>query len=153
MLVKNAMTSKRIIKFLPSDSFGKIVRVLVKGGISGAPVINKKGNLVGVVSEKDLFYKLFPSEKVFYEDPEYYMDFNRIEEEAVVVRKLKAKDFMTRRLITIGPDEHILKAISMFLKNKIRRLLVVKNGKLVGVVTTNDVYKHFLKVLSTNDVK
>lgn len=151
MLVKNAMTSKKIYTLSPEDSFEKIVKFLVDHKISGAPVVNKKGKLVGVVSEKDLFYKLFPSEDVFYKDPDYYMDFDRIEEDAVSAKKLKAKDLMTRKLITIGPDEHILKACSLFIKNKIRRLPVIKKGKLIGVVTTNDVYKRFLTVLSDHN--
>jgi len=149
MLVKNAMTSGKIHTLSPRDGFGKIVRFLVKNKISGAPVINKKGKLVGIVSEKDLFYKLFPSPKKFYKDPEYYMDFNRIEADALAVKKLKAKDFMTRKLVTIGPEEHILKACSLFIKHEIRRLPVVDKGKLIGVVTTNDVYKRFLTVLSS----
>jgi len=153
MLVKQAMTSKTLIKFSPNDSFKKIVKTLIEKQISGAPVVNKRGKLVGVVSEKDLFYKLFPSQKAFYKNPEMYMDFNRIESEAVVVRRMRAKDFMTRQPITIEPDEHILKACSLFIKNNIRRLMVVKGKKLIGVVTINDVYKRFLSILLTKSYK
>lgn len=153
MLVRNAMTGKNIKTLSPQDDFHTIVKFLVKYKISGAPVVNKKGKLVGIVSEKDLFYKLFPSQKAFYKDPEYYMDFNRLESDAAAVKKLKAKDFMTKHIITVGPDEHILKACSIFIKNEIRRLPVVEKGKLIGVVTTNDVYRRFLTVLASRKNK
>jgi len=153
MLVKQAMTSKKLIKFSPNDDFKTIVKTLIEKQISGAPVVNKRGKLVGVVSEKDLFYKLFPSQKAFYRNPEVYMDFNRIESEAVAVKKMKAKDFMTRHPITVEPEEHILKACSLFIKNNIRRLMVVKQKKLIGVVTVNDVYKRFLFTILTRSLK
>ncbi len=147
MLIKNAMSTS-VLTLTPNETFSEIVEFLSKNKISGAPVVNKAGKVVGMVSEKDLFNSLFPSEKVFYKDPEYYMDFDRLEIEAVKVKKLKAKYFMTRNVITISPEDHVLKACSIFIVNKIRRLPVINdNGKLVGIVTTNDIYRRFLNVI------
>lgn len=146
MLVKEVM-SRKVRSLSPNETFSQIVKFLVKHRISGAPVVNKKGKVVGIVSEKDLLYKLFPSEKTFYKDPEYYMDYNRIESDAAKVRKLTAKHFMTKEVISVASDDHILKACSVFIFNKIRRLPVMDDGKLVGIVTTNDIYKKFLTVI------
>lgn len=148
MLVKSAMTTGKIYTLTPKATFSEIVEFLIKHKISAAPVVNKKGKLVGIVSEKDLFYHLFPSEEDFYRDPDTYMDFDIIEEDAQSVRKLKAKDLMTTKIIKISPEDHILKSVSLFIKHKIRRLPVVREGKLVGILTTNDVYRRFLKLMS-----
>lgn len=147
MLVKNAMTSRNLHTLSLNDNFLDIVKFLLKYNISGAPVTDKKGHVVGIVSEKDLFYKLFPTRKDFYKDPEYFMNFNHIELfDSFNVKKYKAKDLMTKDVITVKPDDHILKACSLFIHHNIRRLPVIDKGKLIGVVTTNDIYRRFLTV-------
>ena len=140
------MTSK--VHTIPlSASFESIVNLLIKHKISGAPVVDSRGEVVGLISERDLFYHLFPKQEEFYKDIEYYMDHNHLEKEAVRVRKLKAEKLMRKEVISIGPDEHVLKACALLLLHRIRRLPVIENGKLVGIVTTNNLYKNFLRSL------
>jgi CBS domain-containing protein len=143
MLVRDVMT-RRVFTLSTSDSFPKAVAFLLQKNISGAPVINKKGKVVGVISEKDLFHKLFPSQKKFYKDISYYMNFDNIEFEARKVRRLKMRKIMSKQVVTIAPDEHVLKAVSLFLTHDIRRVVVIEKGKMVGIVTTNDIYRNFL---------
>lgn len=143
MLIRDVMVRK--VHFLtPQDDFEKIIKLLVKKKIAGLPVVNKKGKVIGVISEKDLFFKLFPSQKEFYKDLEYYMNFNNLEKEAARLLRLKARNFMTKKVISVGPGEHVLKACSLLLRHNIRRLPVIDKGKLVGIVTTNNIYKNFL---------
>jgi CBS domain-containing protein len=154
MKVKNAMTGGKIYTLSPQDDFLTVVKFLLKHKLSGAPVTDKRGKVIGIVSEKDLFYKLFPTQKDFYKDPEYFMDFDHIEVfDTFNVKKFKAKDLMTKDIISVSSEDHILKACSIFVNNKIRRLPVIDDGKLVGVVTTNDIYKRFLTVFAKHKIK
>ncbi len=146
MLVREVMT-KRLHAVFPHDSFEKIVKLLVSKRVTGVPVVGKSGKIVGVISEKDLFYKLFPSKKEFYKDLEYYMNFENLEREASSVLKLKARDFMSKKVVSVASDDHVLKACSLFLTHNIRRLPVIDDGVLVGIVTTNNIYKNFLSSL------
>ena len=146
MKVYEVMT-KRLHTVQPHDSFEKIVKLLVSKRVTGVPVVGKSGKIVGVISEKDLFYKLFPSKKEFYKDLEYYMNFENLEKEASGVLKLTAKDLMTKKVVSVGSDDHVLKACSLFLIHNIRRLPVIDDGVLVGIVTTNNIYKNFLSSL------
>jgi len=147
MLVKDVMT-KKVITATPSTRFTELVRLLIKKNISGLPIVNKKGKVVGVISEKDLFYRLFPSQEEFYKNIEYYTNRNNLEKETRAIVKLKAKDLMTKDIISIGKNDHILTACSLLLIYEIRRLPVINHGKLVGVVTTNDIYKNFLLTIT-----
>ena len=147
MLVRDVM-AKKVITVSPSESFSRMVRILIEEKISGFVVVNRFGKVLGVISEKDLLYKLFPEETIFYKDIKHYMNFENICKEATKVSKLKARSFMSKEVISVGPDDHILKACSIFVRRRIRRLPVIDNGKLVGIVTTNDIYKNFLKTLA-----
>lgn len=143
MLVSSVMTRK-VTTVLPSKSFHDLIKILVKRKISGVPVVGKNGKLVGIISEKDLFFRIFPSQSNFYQNPEYLMNFDNVEHDAHGIEKLKAKDIMTKKVITISEEDHVLKACSLFIMHGIRRLPVVKKGKVIGIVTTNDIYKKYL---------
>jgi len=136
--------SKKVLTISPKTSFEEIVKVLVKNKISGVPVMDKNQKIVGIVSEKDLFHKLFPSQKAFYKDPEYFMNFDRLENDAKAVLSIKAKKIMSKKVIYVEPDDHILKAVSLFVMHNIRRLPVLNKGRIVGIVTTNNIYRNFL---------
>src|SRR3989344_6920580 len=99
MKVREVMT-KKVITGTPNLRFSEIIKLLIKKDISGFPIVNDKGKVVGVLSEKDIFYKLFPSEKKFYKNIEYYTNFNNIEKDIPSITKLKAKDFMSKDIIS-----------------------------------------------------
>src|SRR3989344_7000552 len=143
MLVRDVMT-KHVFTLNLGDSFDKIVDLLSQKKLSGAPVIDKKKKVVGVISEKDLFHKIFPSQKAFYKDPEYFMNFDRLEKDAKGILKITAKKIMSRKVIYVQPEDHILKACSLFMMHNVRRLPVLDNGKLVGIVTTGNIFRNFL---------
>lgn len=143
MLVRDAM-ARPVFTISEDVSFERILKLLIKKQISGVTVVNKKGRLVGVISEKDLLHKLFPSEREFYKDLEYYKNFERIEHDGVKIKKLTARHIMTRNVITVEPDRHVLVACSLMAVHDIRRLPVVERGKLVGIVTMSTLYKNYL---------
>jgi len=136
--------TKHVFTLNLGDSFDKIVDLLSQKKLSGAPVIDKKKKVVGVISEKDLFHKIFPSQKAFYKDPEYFMNFDRLEKDAKGILKITAKKIMSRKVIYVQPEDHILKACSLFMMHNVRRLPVLDNGKLVGIVTTGNIFRNFL---------
>jgi len=128
MLVKDVMV-KPVFTVSEGETFPQIVKLLARKQVSGVSVVNKKGRLVGVISEKDLLHKLFPSEREFYKNLEYYKNFERIEHEAEKIKKLTAKKIMTKNVVTIEPDRHVLVACSLMSIHNIRRLPVVHGDK------------------------
>lgn len=127
--------------------FEEILSEFLDKRISGAPVINHYEKLVGIISEKDLFSYLFPSEEEFYSDIEYWKNKSHLEEGATRITKMRARDMMRTNVITVAPSDSVMHACSLLLVNKIRRLPVVHGEKIVGIVTTGDLYQNFLKRL------
>jgi CBS domain-containing protein len=96
----------------------EVARLIVKHKIEGFPV-TEKGKLVGVVTGWDLLTKVLSKDL----DPS----------------KVKVKDFMTPSPITCSPEYSVLEAAKLMAKHGIKRIPVVKNGKVVGIFTSYDV--------------
>ncbi|MCA9397525.1 CBS domain-containing protein [candidate division WWE3 bacterium] len=131
----------------PEATFEEILNLLIEHRISGTPVVDSDKKLIGIISEKDLLEYLFPSESEYYSDVRYWKDPHHLESEAKRVVTMKAKDLLTTDVITVRPKTKVMTACSLLLVHNIRRLPVVDEGTLVGIVTSNDLYKNFLKTL------
>ncbi|MCP4301663.1 MAG: CBS domain-containing protein [Gammaproteobacteria bacterium] len=107
----------------PDTQIMKAVDFLVRHRVTGAPVVEPDGSLVGIITETDLL-KLV-TEGVRGEPAT----------EATVA------EFMTTDVITVPPTVDIYYIAGMFLANKFRRLPVVENGKIVGAITRFDLLR------------
>jgi CBS domain-containing protein len=119
-----------------------VVRLLADGGFSGAPVTDREGNVVGVVSEKDLFRILYPYYRSFYENPELYVDFEAREDKAEEIAAHPVDMFMSTVVWSVHPDMPIMRAGALMLAKGIHRMPVLDRGKLVGIVTRSRIYKY-----------
>jgi len=145
MYVREVMTTP-VYTIAADASFKDIIEFLLEYNVSGAPIIDSDGHLLGVVSEKDLFRFIFPEQEEFYTNPDYWMNQKHLEKEATLsVRDKTAKDLITRKVITVGPNDPVMKACALLLIHGIRRLPVLDDDNLVGIVTTNDLYRNFFK--------
>jgi CBS domain-containing protein len=144
MKVKNVMVKK--VFFLKSgQTLMEAARILVKNKISGAPVVDKKGNLVGMISEKDLFHALYPDVRDILLDVGLWLSKEKIKHRFAAKSKIKIEHLMTRKIISVGEDEEALSAGSKMLTAKIHRLPVVKNKKIVGIVSRRDIFRNILE--------
>ena len=123
VLTARDIMTRSLITLSPEMSVFKAIRILVGRGISGAPVVDENGSMIGVLSELDCLRMLSSDE--FYADRQ---------EEAGTV-----KHFMTGAGRTISPDMGIYAVAHYFLTLPIRRLPVIDDGRLVGQVSRRDV--------------
>ncbi len=152
MNVEDFMT-KDVIVIEADESLEEAAKKLRKYRISGAPVV-EDGNVIGVISETDLLKALeeksislntlLPSPLDLIEFPvRVKLNINKITKEIKLLGKLKIKDIMTKSAITISPEEDISKAARLMRERGINRLPVVKDSKLVGIITRADLLKAF----------
>ena len=144
MKVKNVM-SKRVIKIKKGMTYQEVVKIFLKHKISGAPVVDENDNLIGLISEKDLFRILYPFYQSYYEHPEWYTDFEAREDKASEIKGHLVESFMTKNVITGNPETPIMAAGALMLARGIHRLPVVKDGKIIGIVSREDIYRKILK--------
>lgn len=126
--------------------YAEVTRILHEKKISGAPVVNEEGELVGVVSEKDLFRVLYPFYQSYYMHPEQYTDHEERERKASDIRGHKVEIFMAKPVYSIHPDVPIMRAGAVMLSKKIHRLPVVEGRKLVGIISRGKIYKAIIEL-------
>lgn len=123
MTIEQLMT-RGVITVHPHTSLKDVAATLVDQGISGVPVCDKDGRVIGVVSEADLLYK------------EQGLDSRK-------ARARTARQAMSAPAITIEPQRSVTLAARLMLQRSVNRLPVVSDGVLVGIVTRADLIRAF----------
>lgn len=135
MKVKDIMT-KNVITANENDCMRDVALKLREKKITGLPVVDDYGNVVGVFSETDILNRL----------PDILMDADKIP--LIDVKELtdpKVKDVMSSPAITVSPEDELKTVAEIFLYKYIHRVPVLENGKLVGIVSLGDLLKAFLE--------
>jgi CBS domain-containing protein len=131
ILVKDYM-SKEVITFHKSDSIFEVKRILLEKKISGAPVINKSGKLIGIISETDLMKQIVDSR--YYNMP---------------MSKTTISKYMTENVDSISPNETIFDAAEKFLRLKRKRFPVIVSNKILGIISRVDIIAAALNIRSS----
>ena len=138
--VSDFMTpSADLLTFDPDMCLKEAATLLVEKGVAGCPVV-KDGRLVGVISQTDMLFKLAGTRSLRVSGPrsERYMDnTNRIAK----IKGSTVRDSMTPSPRTIKPSMTIKDAAGRMLRFGHNRLMVVEEGRLVGLLSATDVIK------------
>ena len=146
MKVKDIMKTD-VVVVAEESTLLQAAKLMSEHDISGAPVVNKDGELSGIISEKDLFKALYPSHAEFYDSPGAWIDLDQLEKKTVEASDKLISDLMTREVVTVGPDTSLMQVGSIMLVRGIHRVVVVvgKNSKISGIVTRKDIYRVIIK--------
>jgi CBS domain-containing protein len=121
----------------PSDPLRKVVGLLCKNRISGVPVVDGKGRLVGLISERDVLEAMYPDRPELRQRRAGTPGAPGDRE----IASIASSEIMVGEVITAAPDTDILRLASLMAVNKIRRIPIVEDGRLVGIVSQGDVYR------------
>ena len=119
--VRDIMT-KKLVTFREETNIMVAIETLLKYKISGAPVVDKEGTVVGILSEIDTMSTLTRS--LYHKEWGGYV-----------------RDFMSTEVTSVSPEIGIVDLAEFFRKNHFRRLPVIDHGKLVGQVSRRDVLR------------
>lgn len=144
MKAKDIMV-RDVITVHQNDSIESVARILVSHNISGVPVVNDAGNLVGMVTEGDLLYK-----EVNPRLPDYVnvlgaiIFYNGVEQFHDDFKKLiagRAREIMSNEVITVSEDTELQEVAQIMVENGIKRVPVVKDQKMIGIISRYDMIK------------
>ena len=131
ILVRDNM-STNLVTFNSDDTMDQVMEILTKKKISGGPVVDSSGMLVGIISEVDCLREIIKGK--YSNTPKF---------------PAKVSEHMSKDVITLSPELSLFDAAQKFLDLKIRRFPVLKDGKLVGQISLSDVIKAFPKLRQT----
>jgi len=116
--VRDVMISP-VITISPEETVANAAKVMLKNGIGGL-IVSDNSQAIGMITERD-FVGLLAKKKTPGE--------------------LFVKDVMAKRLVTISPNEGLMDAAKLIVKTGKRKLPVMDNGKLIGIITADDIVK------------
>lgn len=138
MLVRDVMTAKVVTASIDT-SVAEIAGTLAANRISAVPIVDSAGHVLGMVSEGDLFRRIETGTQVrrswwleLFADPTAQArEFSKQE-------GVRAEHVMTRPVISVGEDTSLARVADLMQAHGIKRLPVVREGKLVGIISRAD---------------
>lgn len=147
MKAGNVMTTK-LISVSPDMPGRAVAQVLFKNGISAVPVVDDQGAPIGMVSEGDLmprneaerearrdWWLQMLSEGQYVNNPEF--------DNYLKGQDRTARDIMIKPVLTVSEDAELTEVADLLSRNKIKRVPVVRDGRMVGIVSRADLVRAF----------
>jgi CBS domain-containing protein len=135
MKARDVMVSP-VITVSSNASVKEAAKIFLDRHISAIPVVNEKGKLVGIVSEGDLLHRVEAGTE--RQRPWWlclFLGADALAAEYTKAHARKVADVMTREVVTASPETPLHEVASLLEKNLIKRVPVVENGQLVGLVS------------------
>lgn len=144
MLAKDIMNT-RVITLSEEATIEEVAELLTKNKISGAPVVNKDGELVGIVTEGDLLQReTSPRAPGFLNILGAFVYINGLERFRDDLKKIAAtqtSEIMTTDVIAVDGDMEVEKVAALMVENGIKRVPVLENDRLAGIISRADIVK------------
>jgi CBS domain-containing protein len=135
MHVRDVMVAP-VITVKPSTTVREVAQLFLEKRISAAPVIDSQQKLVGIVSEGDLLHRVEAgTERHRSWWLEGFIGNDTLAAEYVKAHGRKVSDVMTRKVITASPQTPLHEVATLMEKNAIKRVPILENGQLVGIVS------------------
>ncbi|MGQ4646480.1 CBS domain-containing protein [Lyngbya aestuarii] len=130
----------------PQTPIREAIKIIAERSISGLPVVDDQGTLVGIISETDLLWQetgIEPPVYIMFLDSVIYLENPaRYDQELHKALGQTVGEVMSNDPVTIKSDQPLRKAAKLMQEKSIRRLAVTDNaGQLIGVLTSGDIVR------------
>ena len=115
----SSIMEEDVITLHEGDSIEDAIKMMLRGNVSGFPIVDEESKVIGIVSERD-FVSLV----------------------ANIITGKRVADFMSRDVVSVRPDTKVEDAARVMISNDFRRLPIVHEGVMIGVVTTSDIVNY-----------
>jgi CBS domain-containing protein len=147
MNASDVMT-RNILSVRPDTSVAEAIRLMLDNRISGLPVIDEAGRLVGILTEGDLLRRgETGTERHRPRWLEILMGPGRLADEYVRTHGRRVEEIMTRDLVTVTPETALEEVVGLMERRRIKRVPVIDGDALVGIVSRADLLRALAGVL------
>jgi CBS domain-containing protein len=147
MIVADAMT-RTVLTATPSMPIDQAARLMLDHRVSGLPVLDANGTLVGIVTEADLMRRsetgTLPSATGWRA---FFTGAQRLAEDYVRTHGRSVEQVMSRNVISVSGDTPLVEAVALMESRGVKRLPVVDHGQLVGILSRADLLRALQQVL------
>jgi CBS domain-containing protein len=137
--------ARPVVSVTPEATVADVARLMLDNRISGLPVIDRSGALVGIISEGDLLRR---AETGTIRRRPRWLEFisapGRLAKDYAEAHANRVADVMTGAVVTIGPDAPLQEIVDVMERRRVKRLPVVDAGRVVGIVTRADLVRAFV---------
>ncbi len=144
LTVREIMTAD-VITVRPETTVGELADILAQNKISGVPVVDDEGRVLGMVTEADIILRdadlHFPYYIQFLESVIYLQSVHKFEERFRKAIGSKVSEVMSDEVNAVSPDTTVRQAATMMSECEVNRLPVTEDGRLVGIVTRGDIVR------------
>lgn len=139
IMVKEVITAKA------DTSIEELARLLTENKISGIPVVDDEGNIIGIVTEGDLLRKEVPPRLpqviTILDAIIYFNGVKRFNEDFKKLTALTASELMTTEVITAPGNMEIRDIARLMVNHNIKRIPVVEKRKIIGIISRADIVR------------
>jgi len=145
MLTAKDIMTKDVVTVKPDTSIEELSTLLVSNEISGAPVVDADGAIVGMVTENDLISRNkrlhIPTVVSFLDAVIYLESSKKFSDDVKRLTATKVGDICSKTVVTIAEDTTLTDIATIMSEKKVHLLPVVRSGKVIGIVGKRDVVK------------
>jgi CBS domain-containing protein len=123
MFTAEEIMTQNVVTVKEDMPISEAMEIMLKGGVSGVPVVDDDMALVGILSEKDVVTLLYDKEGL---------------------KTKKVRHFMTERAISFDKDDGLVEICDFLAKGLVRRVPITLEGRLVGIVSIPDIIRYTL---------
>lgn len=139
----------QVISVNKNESIKTVLRAFVEHRISGVPIINSKNEPVGFISDGDIMKNIGHRDpKIFFFDVMHsatWVDKETFEEKIRNIMDLNVMEIATTRVITVDSDQDIDQVAKILGNKKIKKVPVIVNNKLIGIISRGDIVRFVVK--------
>lgn len=147
--VRDLMTTQ-LVTLQPTDTVKKAAIKFAVDNVSGAPVVDNRNHLLGILSENDILKMIYKYQKTLeVKDPDlemlnYSMDSNAENDDVLrkvsdEISNMEISKIMVRTVLTTTPDTTIMEVLKAMIEMDVNRVPVVERGVVIGVISRGDI--------------
>jgi mannitol/fructose-specific phosphotransferase system IIA component (Ntr-type)/CBS domain-containing protein len=138
-LTAKDLMRRDVVAVTPEDSLKRVANLMFRYRLSALAVVDDQGNLLGQITDKELIQAALPDFKSLISNLNYSMDVEAFEELLKKEDKIRVKQLFTTDQEVVTRETKIVEVAAMMLFKDLRRVFVVEDDKLVGILLRKDI--------------